>query len=114
MVSGAALSRIAVGTVAEYQEPDWPVVDDEPDCMDERPIDPSRERPLLIRGPRPERIELRRYAVFLGSAEKQCAQNFSSISSTSMTQGAASDADVSLKGAERVGRTDKSTGREGE
>jgi hypothetical protein len=54
---------------AEYQEPDWPVVDYETYCLDERLIDPSRERPLLIRGPRPERLEPRRYAVFLGAAQ---------------------------------------------
>jgi hypothetical protein len=59
----------ASDAVAEYQEPDWPVVDYEIYCMGERLIDPSRERPLLIRGPR---LKLRRYAVFLGPAEKQC------------------------------------------
>lgn len=54
---------------AEYQEPDWRVVDYETYCLDERLIDPSRMQPLFIRGPRPERLEARRYGVFLGAAQ---------------------------------------------
>jgi hypothetical protein len=67
---------------AEYQEPDWPVVDYQTYCLDERLIDPSRERALRVRGPRPERLEPGRYAVFLGAAQtfgRFCADPFPSL-----------------------------------
>jgi hypothetical protein len=66
----------------EYQESDWPVVDYQTYCLDERLIDPSRERPLFIRGPRPELLEPRRYAVFLGAAQtfgRFCADPFPTL-----------------------------------
>jgi len=54
---------------AEYQEPDWPVVDYQTYCLDERLLDPSRDQALRVRGLRPERLEPGRYAVFLGAAQ---------------------------------------------
>jgi hypothetical protein len=67
---------------AEYQEPDWRVVDYEPFCLDEEIIDPSRLRPLFIRGPRPERLEPGSYFVCLGAAQtfgRFCAQPFPTL-----------------------------------
>jgi hypothetical protein len=53
---------------AEYQEPDWRVVDYETFCLDERLVDPSTHRPLFVRGPRPDSLLPGEYAVFLGAA----------------------------------------------
>jgi hypothetical protein len=54
---------------AEYQETDWPVVDYEPFCLDEGMFDPSRHKPLFIRGPRPEALVPGSYFVCLGAAQ---------------------------------------------
>jgi hypothetical protein len=54
---------------AEYQETDWRVVDYEAFCLDPQIIDPSRYRPLFIRGPRPASLENGEYFVCLGAAQ---------------------------------------------
>jgi hypothetical protein len=54
---------------AEYQDPDWRVVDYQTFCLDERLVDPSTHRPLWIRGPRPDKLRRGEYAVFLGAAQ---------------------------------------------
>lgn len=54
---------------AEYQEPDWRVIDYQTFCLDERLVDPSTHRPLCIRGPRPDELRRGEYAVFLGAAQ---------------------------------------------
>jgi hypothetical protein len=54
---------------AEYQETDWRVVDYECFCLDREIIDPSRFRPLFIRGPRPSSFETGAYFVCLGAAQ---------------------------------------------
>jgi hypothetical protein len=54
---------------AEYQEPDWRVVDYEAFCLDAAIIDPSRHCSLRIRGPRPERLERGGYVACLGAAQ---------------------------------------------
>jgi hypothetical protein len=54
---------------AEYQEPDWRVVDYETFCLDPEIVDPSRNCPLWIRGPRPPRLEPGGYFVCLGAAQ---------------------------------------------
>jgi uncharacterized protein DUF6473 len=54
---------------AEYQEPDRRVVDYQAFCLDEGVLDPSTGRPLMIRGPKPERLEAGGYAVVLGAAQ---------------------------------------------
>jgi hypothetical protein len=54
---------------AEYQEPDWRVVDYQVFCLDEAIIDPSRLCPLRIRGPRPERLDTASYFACLGAAQ---------------------------------------------
>ncbi len=67
---------------AEYQEPDWRVVDYQTYCLDENVIDRSAKRPLLIRGPRPRRLEPGEYFVCLGSAQtfgRFCGQPFPAI-----------------------------------
>jgi hypothetical protein len=67
---------------AEYQEPDWRVVDYQAYCLDENVIDRSSKRPLLIRGPRPRRLEPGEYFVCLGSAQtfgRFCGQPFPAI-----------------------------------
>src|SRR5262245_28827331 len=67
---------------AEYQDPDWRVVDYHPYCLDEGVIDPSTKRPLHIRGPRPDRLEKGKYFVCLGAAQtfgRFCEQPFPSI-----------------------------------
>ena len=67
---------------AEYQEPDWKVVDYQPYCLDERVRDPSRQRPRWIRGPRPDRIEPGNHFVCLGAAQtfgRFCPRPFPTI-----------------------------------
>jgi hypothetical protein len=67
---------------AEYQEPDWRVVDYEPFCLDENIIDRSTKRPLFIRGPRPEQLVKGGYFVCLGAAQtfgRFCARPFATI-----------------------------------
>ena len=67
---------------AEYQDPDWRVVDYQAYCLDEAIIDPSRSRPLHIRGPRIDRLEKDSYFVCLGAAQtfgRFCARPFPSI-----------------------------------
>lgn len=54
---------------AEYQEPDWRVVDYEAFCLDPEIIDISRNCPLRIRGPRPVSLEKEEYFVCLGAAQ---------------------------------------------
>jgi hypothetical protein len=54
---------------AEYQDPDWRVVDYQPYCLDEGVIDPSTKRPLHIRGPRPDHLEKGKYFACLGAAQ---------------------------------------------
>jgi hypothetical protein len=54
---------------AEYQEPDIRVVDYQAFCLDPEIVDPSRNRPLRIRGPRPQRLEPGEYFVCLGAAQ---------------------------------------------
>jgi hypothetical protein len=53
----------------EYQQTDWRVVDYECFCLDSEIIDPSRFRPLFIRGPRPATLEKGTYFVCLGAAQ---------------------------------------------
>lgn len=67
---------------AEYQDADRRVVDYEAYCLDEGIIDPSRHRPLRIRGPRPERLERGGYFVCLGAAQtfgRFCAEPFPTL-----------------------------------
>jgi hypothetical protein len=67
---------------AEYQTPDWRVVDYQPYCLDERIMDRSTQRPLWIRGPRPERLEPGEYFVCLGAAQtfgRFCERPFPTI-----------------------------------
>lgn len=67
---------------AEYQEPDQRVADYQPYCLDEAIIDRSTQRPLWIRGPRPERLEPAEYFVCLGAAQtfgRFCARPFPTI-----------------------------------
>ena len=67
---------------AEYQETDRRVVDYEPFCLDERVIDPSRGKPLFIRGPRPGTLEPGSYFVCLGAAQtfgRFCALPFPTL-----------------------------------
>jgi hypothetical protein len=54
---------------AEYQETDWRVVDYECFCLDRAISDPTRLRPLFIRGPRPSSLETGAYFVCLGAAQ---------------------------------------------
>lgn len=54
---------------AEYQDADLRVVDYQAFCLDPRIIDPSRHRPLRIRGPRPARLDPGGYFVCLGAAQ---------------------------------------------
>jgi hypothetical protein len=54
---------------AEYQQPDARVADYDPYVLDERIIDPSRSKPLMIRGPRPARLDPGGYFVCLGAAQ---------------------------------------------
>jgi hypothetical protein len=54
---------------AEYQPSDWRVVDYQPYCLDEAIIDRSTQRPLCIRGPRPQLLEPGGYFVCLGAAQ---------------------------------------------
>lgn len=64
---------------AEYQEPDRRVVDYEAFCLDPEIVDPSRDCPLRIRGPRPARLEPGGYFVCLGAAQtfgRFCARPF--------------------------------------
>jgi hypothetical protein len=67
---------------AEYQTPDWKVVDYEPYCLDEAIKDRSTQRPLWIRGPRPQRLERGEYFVCLGAAQtfgRFCSRPFPTI-----------------------------------
>jgi hypothetical protein len=67
---------------AEYQDPDWRVVDYQAYCLDEDVIDPSIRRPLHIRGPRPDHLEKGEYFVCLGAAQtfgRFCERPFPSI-----------------------------------
>jgi hypothetical protein len=54
---------------AEYQETDWRVVDYEAYCIDKRIVDPTRMKPLFIRGPRPNALVPRSYFICLGAAQ---------------------------------------------
>jgi hypothetical protein len=67
---------------AEYQEPDWRVVDYEAFCLDSEIIDISRDCPLRIRGPRPVSLEKGEYFVCLGAAQtfgRFCLRPFPTI-----------------------------------
>lgn len=67
---------------AEYQQVDWRVADYAPFCLDDDIIDPSTQRPLLIRGPRPQHLEKDAYFVCLGAAQtfgRFCARPFPTI-----------------------------------
>ncbi len=67
---------------AEYQETDWRVVDYECFCLDPEIIDPSRFKPLFIRGPRPPSLEKGSYFVCLGAAQtfgRFCLRPFPSL-----------------------------------
>jgi len=67
---------------AEYQQTDLRVVDYAPFCLDEEILDRSTKRPLLIRGPRPERLEKGEYFVCLGAAQtfgRFCERPFPAI-----------------------------------
>ena len=67
---------------AEYQEPDWRVVDYEVFCLDPHIIDISRDCPLRLRGPRPASLEKGEYFVCLGAAQtfgRFCPRPFSTI-----------------------------------
>jgi len=54
---------------AEYQDPDWRVVDYQAYCLDEAIIDPSTKRPLHIRGPGVDQLAKGGYFVCLGAAQ---------------------------------------------
>ena len=54
---------------AEYQDPDWRVVDYQPYCLDPQVMDRSTKRPLHIRGPRPDHFEPGSYFACLGAAQ---------------------------------------------
>jgi hypothetical protein len=67
---------------AEYQTPDWRVVDYQPYCLDEAIMDRTTQRPLWVRGPRPERLEPGEYFVCLGAAQtfgRFCERPFPTI-----------------------------------
>jgi hypothetical protein len=67
---------------AEYQEPDWRVVDYEVFCLDSQIRDASRDLPLRIRGPRPPSLAKGDYFVCLGAAQtfgRFCARPFPTI-----------------------------------
>jgi hypothetical protein len=67
---------------AEYQDPDWRIVDYQPFCLDERIIDRSTRRPLFIRGPRPGQLDKGGYFVALGAAQtfgRFCPQPFPAL-----------------------------------
>lgn len=67
---------------AEYQDPDWPVVDYETYCLDPQVIDRSTKRPLHIRGPRLPHFDPGSYFVCLGAAQtfgRFCQHPFPSI-----------------------------------
>jgi hypothetical protein len=67
---------------AEYQTPDWRVVDYQPFCLDEAVMDRSTQRPLWIRGPRPERLDPGAYFICLGAAQtfgRFCERPFPTI-----------------------------------
>jgi hypothetical protein len=54
---------------AEYQDPDWRVVDYQAYCLDEAIIDPSTKRALHIRGPRAAHLARGSYFACLGAAQ---------------------------------------------
>lgn len=67
---------------AEYQAPDWRVVDYQAFCLDPNLVDPSRFCPLHIRGPRPSSLEDGQYFVCLGAAQtfgRFCARPFPTL-----------------------------------
>lgn len=67
---------------AEYQEPDYRVVDYQAFQLDEQVIDRSTKRPLFIRGPRPARLAPGEYFVCLGAAQtfgRFCQRPFPTI-----------------------------------
>jgi hypothetical protein len=67
---------------AEYQQTDQRVVDYDPFRLDERVMDPSRQKPLFIGGPRPETLEPGSYFVCLGVAQtfgRFCALPFPTL-----------------------------------
>jgi hypothetical protein len=67
---------------AEYQDPDRRVVDYQAFCLDPEIVDPSRDCPLRIRGPRPARLEAGDYFVCLGAAQtfgRFCARPFPTL-----------------------------------
>jgi hypothetical protein len=67
---------------AEYQGPDWRVVDYQAYCLDERIIDPSTKRPLHIRGPQVDSLAAGSYFVCLGAAQtfgRFCERPFPTI-----------------------------------
>jgi hypothetical protein len=67
---------------AEYQEPDWRVVDYEAFCLDPQILDISRDCPLRIRGPRPPSLAKGAYFVCLGAAQtfgRFCPRPFPTI-----------------------------------
>jgi len=67
---------------AEYQDPDWRVVDYQAYCLDEAIIDPSTKRPLHIRGPGVDQLAKGGYFVCLGAAQtfgRFCERPFPSL-----------------------------------
>ena len=67
---------------AEYQEPDWRIVDYETFRLDPEILDSSRDCPLRIRGPEPPRLEYGEYFVCLGAAQtfgRFCPRPFPTI-----------------------------------
>ena len=67
---------------AEYQDPDWRVVDYQAYCLDEGIIDPSTKRPLHIRGPQADHLAKEKYFVCLGAAQtfgRFCERPFPSL-----------------------------------
>ncbi len=67
---------------AEYQHTDLRVADYGPFCLDEKILDRTTGRPLLIRGPRPLRIENAEYVVCIGAAQtfgRFCQRPFPAI-----------------------------------
>jgi hypothetical protein len=67
---------------AEYQDPDWRVADYQLFQLDPEIFDPTRNTPLVIRGPRPPSLRKGEYFVCLGAAQtfgRFCAKPFPTL-----------------------------------